>query len=299
MDNIPMIPVLSIDMFSFINVMPIINYLLDGRYDNPLEYETKKGKSTMKFVVHAENAEGVVLNYFDICVFNSLYTLWNNGYLFITYEMLNRVITGSKKADLTDNRQDELYESLCRLSRVKLNITITRAEGKSSEESTYNSRLICIKGHQKACLMNGHIVNDAIEIAGPSALWDIAEDIKQVALVPMGVLEAPVLNNTDDSIILKHYLLHRICVMKNKNNKINSDIIYLYRLNSKTKMYTGLFSVLGYAPETVGNIENVNKRKSIFAVIYRYMDFLKETKYIKDYERIRRGRETVALRIIP
>lgn len=168
------------------------------------------------------------LNPFDREILSAASSLYEAGNEFITPKMIFQVLSGNKKnVEITPTIREEILRSIDKLMNTTIEINAS-AEVKAGwrEEDEYSGHLLpCERISQKNIRLNGQEVVDCIHLFRNSPLYDYAKGINQISRTNIEMLNAPV-NNTQENIMLKGYLLRQITSMKNPHSNIKPVIRY-------------------------------------------------------------------------
>lgn len=148
--------------------------------------------------------------------------------------MIFQVLSGNKKdIDITPAIRDEIIRSIDTLMNTTIEIYASaEVEAGWRKEAEYIGHLLpCERMSQKTVRLNGQEVTDCIHLFRNSPLYDYARGINQISRASIEMLSAPV-NNTQENITLKGYLLRQITSMRSPHSKlkpvIRYDTIYEY-----------------------------------------------------------------------
>lgn len=238
------------------------------------------------------------VTHFDICVADSIYTLFKCGYVCVTPDMIARVMDGGNNVNVDDSRYKAIEDSVDKMRRTFLKINCgdeMRHRGKSKAAISYESYLIpADKAEVRAD--NGRVVS-GYKILQLPALYAYAEVINQIISIPAEIVRNDAVDsngkpqriaNRDERIVLRHYVVRRIENMRNAKSKINSNrIAYAWVKNGKQK---GLFADLGYREADYANWRK--KRANIHKQVKEILDDLVSKGYIKGYAEYREGNST-------
>lgn len=111
-----------------------------------------------------------------------------------------------------------------------------------------------------------------------SQVYRHAHAVGQICTVEKKVLDVPGINNSEDNIVLKHYLIRRIEGMRDKKNRLQSDIVLL----------SSIYEICSACQQM--DMKRTRKR------VMQILDYWKEIGYIADYELVMEGRTTRAIR---
>lgn len=219
-----------------------------------------------------EETDTIEIDYFDMMVADTIYSLWKNECEIITPLDIYRFMAGDPDRTISASNRDKIINSVDKLASIditigckeemeKRNVGIDRFEGKF---------LICDKlekegAHEKVrygekSRKNKSIVKYYIKDKMP--LYNYMEYTRQVIGVPMALLDINEnLNCIDDSrrkrkndtqevVMLKHILIRRIEIMRNsKNNNKERRISFIRRNSVGQRKYSGILPLMGISRE--------------------------------------------------
>lgn len=165
---------------------------------------------------------------FDREILSAASSLYEAGNEYITPKMIFQALSGNKKdLDITPAIRNEIIHSIDKLMSTTIEINASaEAQAGWRQEAEYKGPLLpCERVTKKNIRVNGQEVADCIHLFRNSPLYDYAKGINQISRVNIGMLNAPV-NNTQENITLKGYLLRQITSMKSPHSKIKPVIRY-------------------------------------------------------------------------
>lgn len=167
---------------------------------------------------------------FDREILSAASSLFEAGNEYITPRMILQVLSGNKKdIDMTPAIRDEIIRSIDKLMNTSIKIYASaEVEAGWRKEAEYVGHLLpCERISQKDMVvtLNGQEVADCIHLFRNSPLYDYARGINQISRVNIEMLNTPV-NNTQENIMLKGYLLRQITSMKSPHSKLKPVIRY-------------------------------------------------------------------------
>lgn len=218
---------------------------------------------------------------YDQSVLNSISSLWQAGNMIITKEDIYKTIT--QKTKPTKRQLDRIEQSLQKFSGTKIRLDITQE---------LNAHLITIDGEK----ITGEIIEEnmlyyrkfiavtergkeveAIQILKEPILYTYSKAKKQIIEVPVSLLEIKG-NATEDSIVIRDYLLKEINQMKRG-----------FRDNNNIK-YDSILSLLNKPAASLSRTE----KSRVTATVCDILDTFREKEYIKNYV-ARNGQKNVVL----
>lgn len=228
----------------------------------------------------------VALGPYDAAVLDTIYTLSVCNCPRISIEMLVRAMYGKRDMDVTAKQAETLRACLEHLTGITIRIDcsaefLLRKKSAKDEEVVYEGTLLPLQRCDDGTYL----------VTGTSPIYGYAEAIRQIATVPAAVVQADGLRNTEETMLLRRYLLKRIAVMQNTHNHMASNKIALSRWDRKSRSEKGLLPSL-YDP---GSYTNWRKKKSkICRSIRTILTGLQSAGYIAGYTELVQGREITA-----
>lgn len=219
-----------------------------------------------------EETDAMEIDYFDMIVADTIYSLWKNECEIITPLDIYRFMAGDPDRTISASNRDKIINSVDKLASIdiiigckdemeKRNVGIDRFEGKFlicdklEKEGAYEP----VRTGEKA-RKNKSIVRYYIKDKMP--LYNYMEYTRQIIGVPIDLLDINENTNcTDDSkrkrkndtqevVMLKHILIRRIEVMRNsKNNSPDRRISFIRRNSVGQRKYSGILPLMGISRE--------------------------------------------------
>jgi hypothetical protein len=223
----------------------------------------------------------------DMALIDTFCTLYANGMNTVTLEQVIRVLSGNIECgSISPSRYNSIQGDIRRLSQIRIKITPPSGDdSRRPRIRCYESYLLPVD-EADVVLRNGRIVH-AYKFLRSPALYDYAVYTKQLICVPLRIFMTQAeIKDTDDSIIIKRYLIKRIERMRNKNNSIKSCRI-IYKRDTRDGEERGMFSDLGYEPKKYSDWRG--KKKRIHDVTCHILKYFAECGYIKGYDVIKNG----------
>lgn len=126
-----------------------------------------------------------------------------------------------------------------------------------------------------------------LDLNTPPPLYFYASKVnRQIINIRMELITCENLKhtNTDNIIMLKHFLLQRIAVIGNqKNNYRNKKISYMHSSQKKNEEPAGLFSIMGIDRGQHSSSSWSNKKQALHKSVCALLDYYKEIGYIWGY----------------
>ena len=250
--------------------------------------EKKQGKTiTTALSVSLEDTNGVSMSrpmsQYDVDVNGAVATLWQAGNKNITIPQVFKTLTG-ETGKPSDKQLAEISESLDKQFRAFVEIDFTQEargrslefEGEAISEGKLKAHMLEARGMTMRTA-NGKTV-EGYELLAPPVLYQHAAMLGQVVTYPQRLLQIGG-RNTQESIVIKKYMLRRIGQIKGKghvSNRIKFEAIY----------------------EKAG-IENPSKdkRRKVRDYVRELLNGLVETGYIAGYSEVEEKRTIAAVDI--
>lgn len=234
------------------------------------------GKDKNLKVIYAITSD---LSYYDCAVADAIYSLYKSDYDTFSVRHILHVLSGDEKQTLSAQKKANIEDSLTRLSKTELVIECTdemRKREKIAPEETCELRgpfLTLTKTGKKYRL----------EDISDMPLYQYAEMNKQFISVPWEHLDVTSLTNTNENIVIKRFLIQRLEIMRNPNNRVlERKIIY-----SRTGGKDGMLADIGIQRKDYSEAGWKNKIRKIHNAVTTILDYYKYKEYIEDYKEIR------------
>ena len=244
------------------------------------------------------NMASLTLTPYDMAVIDAVHTLYFSGLDTFSTGMILRTMSGNMDQDATKQKVESISQSINKMRHIDISIEYTE-EAKVRKLIPQNGTAV-IKSYllpveDIIChAPNGRAIH-AYRILKSSALYDYAVQIHQIICVPSTILDThdSSLNDTDEVIILKRYLIKRIEGMKNpKNNLDSKEIIYSW-YSAKTHSSKGLLYELGITAENYSDSAWLNKKSKLHQTVKKILDCFKSKGYIYSYTEIRGAKSCI------
>ncbi len=221
----------------------------------------------------------------DFAVMDAVYTLFQFGNRYINADTIAKTLMGDYGAEVTDKKRKTIAESITKLRSIDIVIDCTaelimRRKIGENESIVFKGYLLPVEEIRYTDKDNNIAI--AYHILEKPALYAYAESVNQKIKVPIKYLNAIHVSNTEETIVLRMYLIRRIAAMKNRNNKMVSKKISYEWYDTKHGTEKGLLSSLGYTPEKYRQwrIKRNDIHKTVIAILQDFIDY----GYIKGYE---------------
>ena len=286
-----------------LNVSQVAKYisttggLIDA--ENPTELRTIPSKNVI-VTIDLQKDKDVALSsnnitLYDLAVMDSVYTLFKNGCISFTPEMIVRIMCGNLKADVSPQKAGAATKSLRKLAGIRVTLDCTeefKARNipiKEGEKALYTHNLLAMNEIQIKAV-NGNVRMTGFSLLEKPFLYDYAERIGRIATVPVALLEVSGITDTEDAILVKRYVIQRVEELKRARNKARlKDIIYY-----DTDLGQGAMSDLWHDED----IKNSRSKKArLHTMILKVLEKFKEKAYIKGYSVLKEGKSVIGVEI--
>ena len=257
-------------------------------------YVGRRGKQPVRTAVsfdcpeHMKIDGNINLTNYDKSIINGVSSILESGNSSFTIPMLYHAMTGKANPTVDDQLLGEIQAKLEKMRRLTISIDLSeefKAHFIGEDGSDLLLEDLTIEGYLLPLNKLTGVVNgkksEMYQIIDTPPLYSYAKAKKQIATVPLSLLNAPV-NNTATTIPLKSYLLFRIEGMKNKNNRLRSDKI----------LYSSIYSELDDSDA------NKTRKMRIRNYTKAILDHFVKEKYIVGYSELRTGRSIEGVKII-
>lgn len=295
---------------NYFNNTKVANSLFDARERIPLDGTTKtvcvlpKADVSVGFSLTADPNVTLYsdVTSFDVAVMDAVCTLHEHDCDIFTPSMVVRVMTGNYLWNRKPNSKiiKDTMESLEKLMVILVRINLTDefvernliSRGSTAE---WKSHLLSMSA-AKVTQGNNRGEQEGFRLLEEPILYTYAKKIRQVVGVPSRLLGSNKEKyNTKETILIKRYLISRIEVMKNANNRaVSTEIIYERQTSSGE---AGMFPMLGYQKE---NYSNWRKKKSaIHDTVRSILGEMEEKRYITGFLTLKSGNEIIGVKVVP
>jgi len=189
------------------------------------------------------------LTYYDMVVADAIYTLENNGHTSFKTGQILRIMSGNNKQTITKEKRKAIEMSILKLSSTYFWINCTShinaiyGAKRMGPETIYEGKFLDIVKMSEQ--------NSIVNIRMP--LYRYAAYVRQIIPVPIELLRHQKANqklqDTDEVVLIKRYLLHRLEVMRYGGNKMINRTISYCRLSHASPSETGGRKEVGLMPE--------------------------------------------------
>lgn len=266
----------------------ITNHLAELSNETQLDLTVGKSRNTpirttvaLDMPDHMRIEGGGTLSTYDKSIINGVTSLLENGNTVFSIPMLYHAMTGKKNPSIDENLSEEIAGKLDKMRRIIISIDLTEEnEAHYLKDKNGNPIVledVSLEGYLLPLNKVTGVVNgkrtEVFQIIQHPPIYTYSKLKRQLSSIPIFLLDAPI-NNNATTIPLKTYLLQRLELMKNKNNKIKSNTI----------LYESV-----YKEVETGEI-NKTKKMRIRKYTTKILDYLIENEYIISYKEFKKGR---------
>lgn len=296
LDPSPLLSVQSIRPKTYIMHMDnISNHLAELNVHTELDLNVGKNRKTpihttvtLDMPDHMSLEGGGTLSTYDKSIINGVTSLLENGNTVFSVAMLYHAMTGKKNPSIVESLNDEITEKLEKMRRIIITIDLTEEnEAHYLRDKNDNPIIledVTLEGYLLPLNKVSGIVNgkrtELFQIIQNPPIYTYSKLKRQLSSIPIFLLDAPI-NNNSTTIPLKTYLLQRIEMMKNKNNKIKSHVI----------LYESVYSEISAADA------NKTKKMRIRNYTTKILDYLAESGYISSFKEFKKGRSIAGIEL--
>lgn len=267
------------------------NYLFNNTYDltEPTDLTVNRAKKK-EIVVNTQvfvsllDADGAQLpqniTAYDRAVHDGVCSiLAHNKDMTATNRQIYEAIAG--KSATTTQALSAITRSLNKLRNTTLYLNYSQqaqAKGISLDKMIFDGNLLNFIGLE--ITSNGQTIHGYKFLSMP-ILYEYALNMGQIITIDKALLDIPNISNTDESIVLRHYMLRRIETMKNTHNNIHSHNI----------LFSSMFDYCGIKIEW--KTQGTRKRKLVYDILQAWIN----VKYIKGFKEYKEGRNIIGIKI--
>lgn len=295
-DPSPLLSVQSIRPQNYVMHMDTIsNHLADLNAETQLDLTVGKNHAipirttvTLDMPDHMKMEGGGTLSTYDKSIINAVTSLLENGNTVFSVPMLYHAMTGKKNPTIDDSLNQEISDKLEKMRRIIISIDLTEEnEAQYLKDRNGNPIVledVSLEGYLLPLNKVSGVVNgkrtELFQIIQHPPIYTYSKLKRQLSSIPIFLLDAPI-NNNSTTIPLKTYLLQRIELMKNKNNRIKSNTI----------LYESIYN------EVMSGPVNKTKKMRIRNYTTKILNYLIENKYIVSYKELKKGRSISGVEI--
>lgn len=271
----------------------VTKYLFDSKTDFSEERQVSVGKTGKKDVIINVQAyvaiDGKIIptNFtaYDREVLNGICSIYASGQNIMTTQTIYEAFTGRRNP--SSQSKAHVTRSINKMRSTLLSIDWTnhaKMSGLPLEDEDYiksNDNLLLMQNIEAN--INGTDTNAFLLLQAP-ILYKYAKSVEQIITIDKSLLQMDNLNNTDDSIVLKNYILTRIAIMKNPKNKVKNHAI--------------LFDTMFEYCQITGNKNEMKRKREL---VTKILDELKKKQYITGYTIEKKGNKykSIVVSFIP
>lgn len=243
---------------------------------------------TLDIPQHMRIDGGAVLTTYDKSIINGVTSLLESGNPVFSIPMLYHAMTGKQNPTVDEQLFEELSGKLEKMRRLVISIDLSEENQARFITDENGEPLsvehVMIEGYLLPLNKFSGVINgkkaELFQLIQNPPLYAYSKMKRQLASVPISLLNAPV-NNNSTTIPLKTYLLQRIELMKNGKNSIKSNTI----------LYDTVYAELGD--------QNANKTRKmrIRTYVCTILDYFIEQGYLKGYEEYKKGRAIAGVKL--
>ena len=233
---------------------------------------------------------------YDLAVMDSVYTLFAAGNKCFTAKTLLKVMSGNLQQKATEKKLKTVEASLMKLTQIRVRIDCTkelrvRKVIGPQEELILDDYLLPLKvvTIKKA---DGSSASEFVLACCP-VLYQYAEKNRQIISVPIELLAAPKIPDTEQNILLKRQLIKRIEMIR--SGSVTRTISYEWIDNDGSTK--GLLKTLGVDRST--NLFWRNKKMEVHGYVIKILEAFREYGYIKDFKVIKDGQAVAGVEVEP
>ena len=209
-------------------------------------------KTVSQFVITQD------LSYWEMIIADAIYSIQLQGDKEFTPRKILTMITGDDCIDLQKDRKELLEKTIDKFCHLEIDIYCPE-ESNSKINERYEGTFLSVKAKK-----NGNGYQFTKSHAMP--LYAYGEAKTQMITVSRELLNVPFKTKRNDNIILTHYLIHELELVRNQKNNVSQKIFRV--LNYKNPQ---IFSALGINPDSFST-ESEKRKKA--KEIYNKMKFI-------------------------
>lgn len=270
---------------SYINTTKLSSEIRNGNFTPGLRTPISVGSDLeISYAINMSSGEPVELTYFDFVVCDALYTLYHNkrercgGKITVSLGEILRTMSGSPAQTITEAKKRKLRESIDRLSRTEVFVDFRKEAER--RKLKFSPGVCAGMLAPLSPVREGRYAFD-----GVMPLFDYAEQINQIMAFPGALLETD-LPDTNEAIMIKHYLIKRLEMLRNpKNSFSQTKISYSWRGSERGKP-NGLLAEIGIVRSETRFASSGGWRQKVTAVhsiVTHILDGFKARGYIAGY----------------
>ncbi|MGN0586306.1 MAG: hypothetical protein ACI4JF_03395 [Oscillospiraceae bacterium] len=278
---------------SYINITKLASDIRRNRFTVGKRRSIGVGNNGLKisYAINMGTGKAVEFSYFDFVVCDALYSLYcgrtkgiADVQVTVSLGDILHTMSGSSSQTITSAKKAKLRESIEKLADTE--IVIELEDEAAARQLTNCSGWIT---GRIAPLAQTAESSDKYTFCEKMPLYEYAEAIHQMINYPTAMLETGG-TNTNEVIMIKHYLIKRLEMLRNGKNRFDSNVIsYSYRKRDASGEMAGVMSELGiirtgssFAAAGAWN----KKVKSVHNTVIGILDSYTKAGYIFGYDEV-------------
>ena len=232
---------------------------------------------------------------YDRAVLNAICSLWQAGNTVFTPSMVYCAMNGLSGSDEHGRRVS--HQAIGAVTRSIEKQRVTRLTIDCTNQAPYynglnncifDDMMLSVRGvvriSQNGTKVKAYAFNNPNQ---PPILYEYSQSIGQVLSVPFKILDSSsVINNTDEIIVLREYIIRRIEGIKGENE-----------LSSNRITYQGVYKELAIDLDAMSNDTRKNTARRIRKNTKAILSHLKNKEYILDFEEYKDGKTIAGVQI--
>lgn len=219
-------------------------------------------------------------SYYDMVVADSIFTLFYQGNSSFNVSQVLHTMSGNNKQTLTKEKRETIETSIQKLSKTYFEIDCTSHVNVLYDKEWMGAKTI-YEGNFLPVEKKGNRYYGGREWM---PLYRYASYVRQIISIPIKLLnfqsvDQIKLQDTDEVILIKRYLLQRLEIMRNRNNKKLSRTITYCRVSHESISYTGERREVGLMPEIGINKTDYtpdsykNKKSKVHSIVIKILEY--------------------------
>lgn len=272
---------------SYINNTKLANQInnpkLQSNEDGQIHFKLNTGKSnspkSIVSIIDIDFSKVILdrnITEYDKIVQNAIYTIYKSDSKFFTPQIVARIMAGDMNKKITPKKIRLVTESIKKLQKTFITIDMTDemiSRGMNIKEFKMEGYMLPITSTYVKMASNGKEII-AYKLLDKPLLYKYAEKLRQIITVPFELLNIEGTSDTEDSIIIKNYLLRRIELMKNDNNNVEG-----YNISYKTIYKLLNIKEENCASNSAWTTQTLNCRNTVKNIL----NYWKKVGYIQNY----------------
>jgi len=221
------------------------------------------------------------LSYLDMVTANAVYSLWRSGEGKSGFraETIGQIMAGDMDRRLRPEKQDEVEARLQRLAKTELYILADHDQ--QAKQEAYEGPFLPIIWESGKSRLRFHFRDE-----GQMPLYQYAEDRGQLIRLAIGLLRddekqgQTKLNNNDRTLLLRHYLLQELEIVRYPGNRVDRRELRLLKRDETGSEY-GLLWILGLAAEEKNQTAEAKRAQQ---TMEQLMDNWRKSGYVTENE---------------